>query len=212
MKKRLKLFRTILSLGILAVLILLVWKFCSGKGEAEGFQIENTPMRIERIRNIAHLATISYKDEVVIDSTEYYQSTTELVNDKIAKITDPDNIKHALDPYVKRKLTLIVKGEIRYGFDLKDSLFTIEEKEQEIFIRLPNPKILDVISTPSSTKIFLENGRWKDHEITIIQQQARKKMIDHFLDMKLENQAKYKLEKTIRQLIPPGKSIRFRYP
>ena len=46
-------------------------------GQEDTYAIEDTPLHVEKVRSIAEISTISYRDEVVEDSIEYYKSTSE---------------------------------------------------------------------------------------------------------------------------------------
>lgn len=212
MNKKLNLAKQIIGMLVLVALVWLVVRACGSEKEPTRFEIEDSPMRVELIRNIAHLATISYEDEVVIDSVEYYRNAGEQLAGNFEKLTDPDNFKHGLKASnVKRRLTLIVKGKIHYGFDLKDKTFQFRESDSLIEIQLPQPKILEVISTPSTTRIFQENGKWQDYEINLLKKRSRNKIIARFLELKLEDQAKNNLKRIILSLMPKGKKVKVNF-
>ena len=213
MKRRRSLIRPIGILLIIGSVFWLVYLFYSAKKGEGQFRIENTPMHIEHIRNIANLATISYKDEVVIDSLEHYQSTTEQFAGNLLKFKDIDKLKHAIqDPNIKRRITLIVQGEIYFGFDLKDDLFDVREKgDSLIIVTLPKPKILDIVTTPSGTRIFQEQGTWNDFEISTLKRKSKTKMRVNFNKLNLDNQAQMNIERIIKQLLAQDKIIQFEY-
>lgn len=212
MNKKLQLAKQILGLAAVTVCVWLIFKACSGKNNTSGFQIEETAMKVELIRDIADLATISYEDEVVVDSVEYYHSLSEQVAGNLQKMTNPDNFKHGIKASnIKRRLTLIVRGKIHYGFDLKDKKFQITESDTLVEILLPEPKILDLSSPPSDTRIFQENGHWKDYEINRLKTRARHRIERHFAALKLADQAKTNLKKVILPLLPKGKRVRISF-
>ncbi|MCE3295214.1 MAG: hypothetical protein K0R65_928 [Crocinitomicaceae bacterium] len=197
-------------LALLVGIVLFFVKWCSGSSAKSRFEIENSPIRVEMIRNIAQLANISYKDEVVADSIEYYKSENEMFAGTFEKLGDPDNFRHGLKASnVKRRLTLIVKGEVWIGFNLKDEKFNIKETDSLIQIFLPEPEIIDVISTATSTKVFQENGRWKDYEIRQLKNKARQKMRRNAEMLRLQDKAKENAKNVLGKLIKKKKPVEF---
>ncbi|MES2588946.1 MAG: DUF4230 domain-containing protein [Bacteroidota bacterium] len=209
-QRKLALVKQVVMLLVLITTILLLMRWCKKSEKESRFEIENSPIKVELIRSIAQLATISYKDEVVVDSLEYYSSANEQILGNISKLVDIDNIKHGLkSSNIKRRLTLIVKGEINIGFNLKDKKFKIQETDSLIKICIPKPIILDVLSTPSTTRVFQENGSWKDYEITVLKNKARDKMRRNVEQLQLKTKAKENLERFLRPLIKKNKKVIF---
>lgn len=204
------LVKQVFMLAVLVGIVLFFVKWCSGSGAKSRFEIENSPIRVEMVRNIAQLANISYKDEVVADSLELYETEREMFAGTFEKLGDPDNFKHGIKASnVKRRLTLIVKGEVWIGFNLKDEKFKIEESDSLIRIFLPEPEIIDVISTASSTKVFQENGRWQDYEIRALKNKARLKMRRNAEALQLKEKAKENAKNVLSKLIKKKKKIEF---
>ena len=197
---------------LLTVMVLLLVRWCSNDDPTHGMQIENTPMRVEQIRAIAHLATISFEDEVVVDSVEYYKNGNEQLSGNLSKLLDPQDFKHGFrGSNVKRRLTLIISGKLRYGFNLKSPKFSIRETDTCFRVTLPNPEVLDVSTTPTSTRVFQENGEWSDHAINKLKKEARMKIISHFESLKLRSRACHQMELLIKPLLPGKKRVYFTY-
>jgi hypothetical protein len=204
--RKLALIKQIISLAVLVILVLLVLRWCENEDPNARFEIEESPIKIEMVKSIAQLASISYKDEVVVDTVEYYRNQGEQIAGNIEKIMDVDNFKYGIKASnVKRRLTLIVKGKVLIGFNLKDKKFKIQQLDSSILISLPEPKILDILSTPSSTKIFHENGKWEDHEITALKNKARRKMTESVKQLNLINKAKENIKTVLTKLIKKQK-------
>lgn len=156
------------------------------KEKVHDLQIKDTPLQIQSIKTIAEISTISYTDEIVLDTLEMYNTEIDLLDPfEWDDIYDRINNK-----YIKRRLTLIIKGEIRYGVDLSDENFKIKDTQDTLFIQLPNPKILDIIINPSETEVYKEKGLWAD--------KARRD---------LEEKAKISLTKNAQELLLFDKSI-----
>ena len=211
-QRKLALLKQVAMLLILVVSVLLLVRWCKSGEPKSRFEIENSPIKVEMIRNIAQLATISYKDEVVVDSLEHYKNQSEQIAGTFEKLSDLDNFKHGLKASnVKRRLTLIVKGEIHIGFNLKNKKFKIIEKDSSVTLILPNPIILDVLSTPSSTRVFQENGIWQDYEITALKNKARNKMRLNAEELDLKSKAKENLIRFLKPLIKKNKKLIFEF-
>lgn len=213
MSQKLKLVRRILTLLVLVALVVFLFRWCNKKSNTNEFVIDNTPIKVEMVRNIAEIATVSFKDEVVVDSVEYYANTQEQIAGNLMKLTDPDDFKYGIrSSAIKRRLTMIVRGELRVGFDLKKHPVKIETRDSVVYIQLPEPKVLDVLVTPKTTEIYLENGEWKDFEITRLQNRSRKKLAYSAQLLKLDELAKRNMESLFRKLISdPTQKIEFEY-
>lgn len=128
------------------------------------------------------------------------------------KLTRFSDFKHAFHASpIKRRITLIVKGETKIGFDLKDTTFQVIQTDSTIQIQLPKPKVLGVITTSESTRIFQENGIWKDSELTLTKVKARKKMIANANVAQLKIQAKEYAEQIFSKLIQEDKKLIISY-
>lgn len=170
--------------------------------------LEETPLKVEQIRAILELNTLKFQDEAVVDSVEYYKSDNELIWGTLDKLTDPNQFKHGLHPSsVKRRLTLIVRGELLYGVDLKRNDFQFLPKDDTLTIIIPQPELLSVSINPKGTEVYLENGDWQDYERASLQRKARNKMIASGNRLKLPERAKAPLEKALRALVRTDKTL-----
>lgn len=170
--------------------------------------LEETPLKVEQIRSILELNTLKFQDEAVVDSVEYYKSESEVLWGTLDKLTDPNQFKHGLHPNgVKRRLTLIVRGELLYGVDLKRKDFQFLPKGDTLTIIIPKPELLSVSINPKGTEVYLENGEWKDYERAGLQRKARNKMIASGDRLKLPERAKAPLEKALRALVKTDKIV-----
>lgn len=181
--------------------------FFKDKSEDE-IVLEDTPLKVEQIRSILELNTLKFQDEAVVDTVEYYKSESEFYWGTLDKLTDPDQFKHGLHPSgVKRRLTLIVRGELLYGVDLKRKDFQFIPKDDTLIIVIPQPELLSVSLNPKGTEVYLENGEWKDYERAGLQRKARNKMIASGNRLKLPERAKAPLEKALRALVRTDKTL-----
>lgn len=182
--------------------------FFKKPGTEDDVVLEDTPLRVEQIRSILELNTLKFQDEVVVDSVEYYKSTSEVISGTIEKLTSIDQFKNGVrGGAVKRRLTLIVRGELIYGVDLKRKDFTIQSQGDSLVIQVPSPEMLSLQLNPKGTDIYIENGFWKDYERTTLQRKARLKMIESGETLKLKEKAKAPLEKSLKSLIRTDKLV-----
>jgi hypothetical protein len=192
----------------IAFIGVIVYRWFFGRAEGDGYAIEDTPLHVEEIRKIIELNTIRFRDEVVVDTVEYYRSVSEQIAGNFEKLTDPDQIEHGIShSNVKRRLTLVMKGELLYGVDLKRKDFSVEPKDDKLIIHIPSPELLSVSLTPENTDVFVENGNWKDYERQLMQRKARNKMIASGEKLGLREKAKEPVERLLKQLIRSDKQV-----
>ena len=81
---------------------------------------------------------------------------------------------------VVEKIVLTAKCTVRAGFDLSElgenDLVVVGDS---VSIKLPVPKVFDVISNPSDYKIFEESGDWEHEEIVAMQVEGKKKTLNN---------------------------------
>lgn len=155
--------------------------------------IEKTPMFIESIQSILEISTVSYKDQVVVDSVEFY--TTDYSFYDVQKYFDLYN--HG----VKRRLTLIVTGEIKYGVDLKKNTYQFVASDDSIVLKIPSPEMLDIIVLPSKTEVYKETGEWTDKERHILESKAKQKFIETSQNLNLEEKSRENIRQLFEKLV-----------
>lgn len=198
--------------GGIVVLGVLLYRWWFADESKEGWAIEDTPLHVEEIRRIIELNTIRFRDEVVIDSLEYYSNAAEQISGNLNKLIDPDQVKHGISSSnVKRRLTMIVKGELLYGVDMKRKDFSVTPENGRLVVRIPQPELLSINLTPENTEVFVENGEWRDYERQMLQRKARSKMIATGERLKLREKAKAPLERLLRQLIRTDQPLVIEY-
>lgn len=211
-RQKIKEIRTlIVRLGMVAVIGFVgywVYQLFFKGDSTDEIVLEETPLKVEQIRSILELNTLKFQDETVVDSVEYYKSDSDVLWGSLEKLTDPDQFKHGLHPSsVKRRLTLIVRGELLYGVDLKRKDFQFIPTDDTLTIVIPQPELLSVALNPKGTEVYVENGEWKDYERIHLQRKARSKMIASGNRLKLPERAKAPLEKAIKALVKTDKKL-----
>ncbi len=130
---------------------------------AKPIRMDETPMVVQNIHELAQLATISAQDEVVADSIKL--GTTDVIAHLLPLpngMVNPD------------RLVLVGKGTVVAGIDLK----SLKDEDMHVFgdsvsIRLPRASILEVIMNPSDFSTFSEEGNWTPEAVTQVKMKAR---------------------------------------
>jgi hypothetical protein len=132
-------------------------------------RIDETPILVEEIRELAELTTYVSHDEVVVDTVRLNPAASAWKN--ITGIS--------LGPFTQSgdRLVLVVRGSIKAGTRLN------EIRENDIFrdkdsvsLGLPRAVITDVIVNPSGTETFLETGDWSSEAFAALVKKAGNKM------------------------------------
>jgi len=202
-----RLIKNLLFLLLAGVGIYAVYIYFWG-GDEKGYGIDETPLHVEMVRSIAEISTISYKDEVVEDSVEFYTSTTDQLSGNVLKMTDLDFWKYGVRASnIKRRLTLIIKGEVRYGFDFKQRPIDVQFNSDTIWLNLPKPKILDVLVVPTATEVFQENGDWHDSARRAMEKKAIQQLKKNSEALNLNEKATKQMEKLLRNIVPKDRVL-----
>jgi hypothetical protein len=129
--------------------------------------IENTPILIREIKEIAQMITVTAYDEVVVDSVKANAL------DVVKAITGYSVMP--LSTY--DRLVIVAKGKVMAGTDLKMiNEGNIMVDGDSVSINLPQVRILDVIINPSDFSTFTETGTWTNDAVTLVKAKARRKM------------------------------------
>lgn len=143
---------------------------------AQPVAIENTPVLIKEINEMAQLCTITVFDEVVADSAAIKMKSA-------VDMLLPDLSGFANLPITGKRIVIVGKGRVIAGVDLKklnEQSITLEG--DSISLALPPAEITDVIMNPSDFEIFSETGEWSSEAVTAIKVKARDKMMERALD------------------------------
>lgn len=202
-----------LAINILVVLILVlagygIYKLFFASSDTDEIVIDDTPLKVEQVRSILELNAIRFNDEVVVDSIEFYKNSSEVIEGSFSKLFDYDQFKHGVRAsHIKRELTLIVKGELLYGVDLKKKEFEMIPQGDSLLIKIPAPELLSLSISPNKTEVYLENGVWRDYERRALERKARQKMVNSGERLKLAEKAKEPIKKIINQLLKTKKTV-----
>jgi hypothetical protein len=116
-------------------------------------RIDETPVIIQQVKNIAQMFTQTFYDEYVYD--------TGLIRTPVLK--------------PNKRLIFIAKGEVISGFDLSElSEKSIIRRDKSIVVKLPPARILDVVINPSGFETFIEVGEITFEESKKFHEDARR--------------------------------------
>jgi hypothetical protein len=140
-----------------------------------GPEIEKTENVVQEVKKISEFTTACYYEESVLKSE---------------KITEGKTWFGVKTDDVVDAIVLTVKCKVRAGFDLSQ----LAENDLVIMgdtvnIKLPVPKVFDVISNPSDYKIFEESGEWGHEEIVALQVGGKQKMLENALNSNILEKA-----------------------
>jgi hypothetical protein len=129
--------------------------------------IENTPLLIREIKEMAQMITVTAYDEVVADSAKVSAS------DMIKAITG-----YSIAPLSSYdRLVIVAKGKVMAGTDLKMmDENNIMVTRDSVSVMLPRARILDIVINPSDFSTFTETGTWTNDAVTLVKAKARRKM------------------------------------
>lgn len=143
--------------------------------------IEETPILISEIKELAEMITVTSFDEVVVDSIK--ASPFDVVHN-ITGISLP-----TLSPSADQ-LVIIARGKVMAGIDLSNLMpDDIYVEKDSIRMTLPPARVFDVITNPSDFSTFSETGDWPSAAATALKTQARDKILRRALNQGILNRA-----------------------
>ena len=137
--------------------------------KSKSVKIDETPILIKEIKELAELTTMVSIDEVVVDSIT--------ANPALLAIKSITGLSlNPLSPGYDQ-LVLICKGRVTAGTDLTAIVpADIFHNKDSVSLGLPPARILDVIINPSGVETFIENGEWTTEAFEKVKIKAREKM------------------------------------
>lgn len=154
--------------------------------------IEATPIIITEINTLAQLITITFTDEVVMDTAKIGNGMPSLLPTSIGTILTP-----AVD-----KLVMIGRGKVLAGTDLKN----LQEKDinvtgDSIHVSMPHASILQTIINPSDFETFSEKGNWDESSITTLKIKIRNEINHRAIQQNILQKADARSENIIETFL-----------
>ena len=142
--------------------------------------IDQTPIVLKEIKTLATLITVTYSDEIVMDTTKISNRLPGLL---------PTKIGNFLAPSVD-KLVIIGRGKVMAGTDLK----TIQPADifatgDSVHLVIPNAQILETIVNPSGFEIYEEKGKWNEYAVTDMKLKIKDEIVMRALRQNILKQA-----------------------
>jgi hypothetical protein len=149
---------------------------------SKAVRIDETPILIKDIKELAELTTMVSLDEVVVDSITADPTT-------LAIKTITGLSLNPLSPGYDR-LVLICKGSVKAGTDLAtlDPAAIFREKDS-VSLGLPPARILEITINPSGVETFIETGEWSPEAFEKVKIKARNKIRDRALSQDILGKA-----------------------
>lgn len=142
--------------------------------------IDETPIIIKEINTLSQLITVTFTDEVVMDTAKISNGMPSLLPLSIGTVVTP-----SVD-----KLVMIGRGKVIAGTDLKKIREAdVEVAGDSIHVTLPTAEILQTIVNPSGFETFIEEGTWSDAAATLLKIKIRNKIAKQALDQQILKQA-----------------------
>lgn len=142
--------------------------------------IDQTPIVLREIKTLANLITITYTDEIVMDTAK--------VGNRLPSLL-PTNIGAILVPSFD-KLVIIGRGKVLAGTDLKSiQPSDIFANEDSAHLFLPHSKILETIINPSGYEIFEETGTWSEQDVTALKLKIKSEINNRAIRQNILRQA-----------------------
>lgn len=142
--------------------------------------IDKTPVIIKEIKSLAKLLTVTYTDEVAMDTAKPSFGMPSFVPFSGSSILTP-----AMD-----QLVIIGKGKVIAGTDLtrigKDAVVTSDDS---IHVILPAATILETIVNPSGFETFIEHGTWSEAAVIALKIKVREAITKRAFDQGILQQA-----------------------
>ncbi|MBX3239492.1 MAG: DUF4230 domain-containing protein [Chitinophagaceae bacterium] len=145
--------------------------------------IDETPILVKEINELAQLCTISVYSEVVAD-------TVAIEKKSAGELLLPDFSGFSGLPVKGRRLVLVGRGRVIAGTDLKKLQSSdIIVQGDSVSLTIPRAEILDAIMNPSDFDIFSEIGKWEPDAVTAVKVKARTRMINEALEQQVLEKA-----------------------
>ncbi len=189
-------------IAFVAIVYFIFTQWSSCKRSEYSMKLEETPLSIGKIEAIAQLATLSYTEEFVIDSTEHYRNVSDRMSGGMDRIFAQGDVKNALkNSGIDRRLTIITKIRGEIGFDMK-KIEQIVISKDSVLIKSPYPTLLQLSVDYRESEVFIEIGNWKDSERKKLEQKAIAKAKRRIEKENLKQKSIAKYEAIIQKTIP----------
>jgi hypothetical protein len=155
--------------------------------------IEETPLLITEIKQMANLMTIESADEVVVSKVRPVQAGS------------PKKMLDWISPIplaTADRLVLVVKGKVLAGTDLnklEPAAFFI--KDDSVSVTIPAARIQEIVVNPSGTDVFIEEGNWSQAETNALVEQAREKLRQRATEKGIPQRADEQALKVMRNFL-----------
>ena len=187
-----------------------IWLYrkCTNKISTHAWKIENSPIQVTQVRKISELAILQMDEEYVLDTVEYYKSSSDELSGNSIKLRQARNFKYVLsNPSIKRRLCLIVKSKAKIGFDLSSDQLQIFQNKDSVWIHTGKAKVLSVEMNPLKTRVFLENGSWTDADRNKLLGRIPIKIEEKLKQNQINKRVEVTFERMLKRLLKDEREI-----
>jgi Protein of unknown function (DUF4230) len=154
-------------------------------------RVDETPILIEDIRELAELTTYVSQDEVVVDSIRFNPAASAWKQMTGIALTSAGD-----------RLVLVVRGSVKAGTRLNEiSGEDIFREKDSVSMGLPRAVITEVIVNPSGTETFMETGDWTTEAFAALVKKAGDKMRYRAVSEGIIGKADQRARELIEQLL-----------
>ncbi len=133
-------------------------------------KIAETANVVEQIKKISEFTTACYYEEFVLTNER-----SDAPNKNVSKALGFMRVEA---DSIHNEIAIICKATVRAGYDLSEITENdLKVSKDTVSIKLPSPKVFDVIMNPSDYEIYVEEGKWSHEEITAMQTNAQKDVL-----------------------------------
>ena len=161
--------------------------------KSKPIRVDETPIMVEDIRELAELTTYVSQDEVVVDSTRFNPAASAWKQMTGIAFTPAGD-----------RLVLVVRGSVKAGTRLNEiTEKDIYREKDSVSLGLPRAVITEVIVNPSGTETFMETGNWSTDAFAVLVKKAGDKMryraVSEGIIGKADQRARALIEQFLRQ-------------
>lgn len=147
-----------------ALVVFFLIKFVFLKRD-QPLMIDKTANVVTQIKKINELSSATFYEEFILKDTK----ANKLVDNQIGKA-----VSHNGKPLIEDNIVIVAKGKVRAGFDLSTmTKKNVMISNDTLYVQLPKVKILDVITNPSDFEIYMEDGKWSQDQVAVVENKAQ---------------------------------------
>jgi len=176
----------------IALIVFLLIKFVFLKKD-QPLMIDKTANVVTQIKKINELTSATFYEEFILKDTK----ANKLVDNQVGKA-----VSHNHKPLIQDNIVIVAKGKVRAGFDLsKMTKKNILISNDTLYVQLPKVQILDVITNPSDFEIYMEDGKWSQEQVAVVENKAQSQLKQDAIQSGILNKAQQSGVEKLTQIL-----------